>query len=85
MICDSWHDTAVHTWDSPGELGIGTVQRLFLDELSKRGKGGYGEIYFEDLATRAADFLSRRLTLAANDASSYWYTAWTDAQRPELK
>ena len=58
---------------------------LFLDELSKRGKGGYGEIYFEDLATRAADFLSRRLTLAANDASSYWYTAWTDAQRPELK
>lgn len=58
---------------------------LFLDELSKRGKSGYGEIYFEDLATRAADFLSRRLSLAANDAASYWYTAWTDAQRPELK
>ena len=58
---------------------------LFLDELSKRGKSGYGEIYFEDLATRAADFLSRRLSLAANDVASYWYTAWTDAQRPELK
>ncbi|MEO5317205.1 GNAT family N-acetyltransferase [Arthrobacter sp. CC3] len=32
--------TAVHTWDSPGELSIGTVQRLFLDELS----GAHGAI-----------------------------------------
>lgn len=32
--------TAVHSWDSPGELGIGTVQRLFLDELS----GAHGAI-----------------------------------------
>lgn len=26
--------TAVHHWDNPGELGIPTVQRLFLDELT---------------------------------------------------
>lgn len=26
--------TAVHGWDSPGELSIATVQRLFLDDLS---------------------------------------------------
>lgn len=32
--------TAVHDWDSPGELSIGTVQRLFLDELS----GAHGAI-----------------------------------------
>lgn len=32
--------TAVHAWDSPGELSIGTVQRLFLDELS----GAHGAI-----------------------------------------
>ena len=32
--------TAVHTWDSPGELSIATVQRLFLDELS----GAHGAI-----------------------------------------
>ncbi|MFF1385771.1 GNAT family N-acetyltransferase [Arthrobacter sp. NPDC058288] len=32
--------TAVHGWDSPGELSIGTVQRLFLDELS----GAHGAI-----------------------------------------
>ncbi len=58
---------------------------LFLDELSKRGKGAYGDIYFEDFTARAADFLSRRLSLAANDTASYWYTAWTNAQRPDLK
>ncbi|MDR7081394.1 GNAT superfamily N-acetyltransferase [Arthrobacter ginsengisoli] len=32
--------TAVHSWDSPGELSIATVQRLFLDELS----GAHGAI-----------------------------------------
>lgn len=32
--------TSVHGWDSPGELGIPTVQRLFLDELS----GAHGAI-----------------------------------------
>ncbi|HSO17230.1 MAG TPA: GNAT family N-acetyltransferase [Arthrobacter sp.] len=32
--------TAVHGWDSPGELSIATVQRLFLDELS----GAHGAI-----------------------------------------
>jgi GNAT superfamily N-acetyltransferase len=32
--------TSVHDWDSPGHLGIPTVQRLFLDELS----GAHGAI-----------------------------------------
>lgn len=32
--------SAVHGWDSPGDLSIGTVQRLFLDELS----GAHGAI-----------------------------------------
>ena len=32
--------TSVHTWDSPGELSIPTVQRLFLDDLS----GAHGAI-----------------------------------------
>lgn len=58
---------------------------MYLDELAKRGKGAYGDIYFEDMAAKATDLLSRRLSLAANDTASYWYTAWTAAQRPELK
>ena len=32
--------TSVHGWDSPGDLSIATVQRLFLDELS----GAHGAI-----------------------------------------
>jgi GNAT superfamily N-acetyltransferase len=32
--------TSVHGWDSPGELGIPTVQRLFLDDLT----GAHGAI-----------------------------------------
>ncbi|KUM37240.1 GNAT family N-acetyltransferase [Arthrobacter sp. EPSL27] len=32
--------TAVHGWDSPGDLSIATVQRLFLDDLS----GAHGAI-----------------------------------------
>ena len=32
--------TAVHHWDSPGELGIPTVQRMFLDDFS----GAHGAV-----------------------------------------
>lgn len=32
--------TAVHDWDSPGDLSVSTVQRLFLDDLS----GAHGAI-----------------------------------------
>jgi hypothetical protein len=58
---------------------------LYLEQLAKRGKPGYGEIYFEDLARRVAPILRERLSSAAEDAGSYWYTAWTAAGRPELK
>jgi GNAT superfamily N-acetyltransferase len=42
--------TAVHGWDSPGELSIATVQRLFLDDLS----GAHGAIVLR--APRASAF-----------------------------
>jgi hypothetical protein len=58
---------------------------LYLEELAKRGKSGYGEIYFEDLARRLGPILRERLSSAAQDAGSYWYTAWTVAGRPALR
>ena len=58
---------------------------LYEEELAKRGKGGYTEIYFEDLAGRVGPLLRQRLSLAAGHAGSYWYTAWTEAGRPALK
>ena len=58
---------------------------LYLEDLAKRGKGGYGDPYFEDLARRVGPILRDRLSRATEDAGSYWYTAWTVAGRPELK
>jgi hypothetical protein len=58
---------------------------LYLEELARRGKSGYGDPYFEDLARRVGPILRQRLARAAEDAGSYWYTAWTVAGRPALK
>jgi hypothetical protein len=58
---------------------------LYLEDLAKRGKEGYGDIYFEDFAKRVGPILREQLSHAAEDAGSYWYTAWTVAGRPELR
>jgi hypothetical protein len=58
---------------------------LYLDALARRGKQSYGEYYFDDFARRAGPILRERLSHAAEDAGSYWYTAWTASGRPELK
>ncbi|HXB56949.1 MAG TPA: hypothetical protein VN461_19455 [Vicinamibacteria bacterium] len=58
---------------------------LYQEELARRGKAGYTEIYYEDLERRVGPITKERLSRAASDAGSYWYTAWTQAGRPELK
>lgn len=58
---------------------------LYLEDVARRGKPGYGDIYLEDLARRVGPILRERLSSAAEDVGSYWYTAWTAAGRPELK
>ncbi len=58
---------------------------LYQEEIAHRGKGGYTEAYYEALATRVSEVLRWRLSQAAEDVGSYWYTAWTAAGRPDLK
>jgi hypothetical protein len=58
---------------------------LYIDALAKRGKSGYDEYFFDDFARRAGPILRERLSHAAEDAGSYWYTAWTAAGRPEIE
>jgi hypothetical protein len=58
---------------------------LYEEELAHRGQSDYGDIYYEDLAGREAPIVRERLGRAAGNAGSYWYTAWTEAGRPELK
>ena len=58
---------------------------LYQEDLARRGQAGYTELYYEALEVRAGELLRARLSQAAADAGSYWYTAWTAAGRPELK
>jgi hypothetical protein len=58
---------------------------LYLEALARRGKAGYGDPYYDSLARRVGPVLRDLLSRAAEDAGSYWYTAWTVAGRPELK
>ena len=57
---------------------------LYADLLARKGKAGYGEIFIESFEMRAGRNVADRLSRAAEDAGSYWYTAWTAAGRPEL-
>ena len=58
---------------------------LYQEDLARRGQAGYTELYYEALALRAGSLLKERLSRAAGDVGSYWYSAWTAAGRPELK
>lgn len=58
---------------------------LYLDELAKRGKSSYTQIYYESLIDRAGKIVNERLSEACEHSGSYWYSAWTEAGRPELK
>jgi hypothetical protein len=58
---------------------------LYEEELAHRGHGGYGERYFESFRQRGGRLLKDRLSFAAEEVGSYWYSAWQQAGRPELK
>ena len=58
---------------------------LYEEELAHRGHGGYGERYFESFIHRGGRLLRDRLSFAAEEVGSYWYSAWQQAGRPELK
>jgi hypothetical protein len=84
---------AAHLLDDPKEYVFSMVNATYIwldnllydDELARRGKSGYTEIYYESFELRAGELLRGRLGRAAGDVGSYWYTAWTAAGRPELK
>ena len=84
---------AAHLLDDPKGYVLSMVHMtyvwadnvLYSDELARRGKSGYTEIYYEAAEQRLGPILRERLSQAAGDVGSYWYTAWTAAGRPELK
>lgn len=78
-------DPREHVFSMAGYAYVWLDNLIYHEELSKRGKSGYTEIYYEALELRAGPILRERLGLSAQDVGSYWYTAWTSAGRPDLK
>lgn len=58
---------------------------LYADSLAYRGRSSYTGAFFEAFELRAGRLLGDLLSGAAADVGSFWYTAWTEAGRPELK
>jgi hypothetical protein len=58
---------------------------LYAEALARRGQAGYDSFFYEAFERHAGELLSRRLSRAAEDVGSFWYSAWTAAGRPELK
>jgi hypothetical protein len=58
---------------------------LYEEDLARRSSPGFGDIYYDTLSRRAGLILRDRLSAASSAVGSFWYTAWTEAGRPELK
>jgi hypothetical protein len=84
---------AARLLENPRDYVFGSMVRghvlvdniLYADSLAHRGKSSYGGPYFEAFELRAGRLLGEILSNAAADVGSFWYTAWTDAGRPELR
>lgn len=84
---------AAHYLDNPGQYVFAMLNAtyiwldnlLYQEELAARGRGGYTELYYANLANRLKPLLRLWLSDASTNVSSYWYTAWTDAGRPKLE
>jgi len=57
---------------------------LLYDYLSRKGVSSYDRFYYEGLWLRAEEIVNERISDAAEDVASYWYTAWSKAGRPDL-
>ena len=57
---------------------------VLIDSLARVGVSSYDRFYYEGLLLRASGVASERLSRAAENAASYWYTAWTAAGKPDL-
>jgi hypothetical protein len=61
------------------------VDRILLSDLRARDSlPNYNEDYFDRFYTAAGSIAMREISGAAEDAGSYWYTAWLNAGRPTL-
>lgn len=55
---------------------------LLADKRSRDDLSGYNDDYYDRFYTAVSSIVMHELTSAANDAGSYWYTAWLNAGKP---
>ncbi len=83
--------TAIYL-DRPAEYAVSIPQRsyifvdniLYFDYLSHKGVESYDRFYYDSMWLRAAPVLEQLLSGAALDTSSFWYTAWVEAKKPDV-
>jgi hypothetical protein len=79
--------------DDPDEYVFAMMQHsyiwldnvLYEEEIAARNRPDYSQFYFETLEGRIKDILQLSLNAAVKNVSSYWYTAWAHAGRPNLE
>ena len=57
---------------------------LLADRTAKRGLNSYTDEYYDRFYNLAAGTLIKQLSDASTDVSSYWFTAWVNAGRPQF-
>ena len=57
---------------------------LLADRYSRQGQISYTDDYYDRFYNQVAATLIRQLSDAATDVGSFWFTAWTNAGRPQL-
>ena len=57
---------------------------VLADLQAREGLPDYNDDYYDRFYSRVGSIVMRELSEAAEDAGSYWYTAWVNAGRPEL-
>ena len=78
--------------DRPSEYVFNIPRRAYIwvdnillhDYIARMGVQSYDRFYYESLWLRANVILSQLLQSVSRDISSYWYTAWVKAGKPEL-
>ena len=84
---------AANFLDNPKEFVFSMINGTYVwldnveyeEELAHRGKPGYTETYYEDMERRVWPIQRALLSKAAEAVGSYWYSAWIQAGKPEMK
>jgi hypothetical protein len=78
--------------DRPGEHAAGIPLKsyiwvdnvLYADYVSRMGVQSYDRFYYEGMWLRLGQLVKEQLAATSLDVSSFWYTAWIQARKPDL-